>query len=81
MSTMSEIEKVPMNTSFFCDIVVPPNYVQTMSELCPLSHTVRYLYYLYYVQLCPKNYAFSLLNRYFVICIGHSLFGGKNHPF
>nr|DAD87877.1 MAG TPA: vitelline membrane cysteine-rich region protein [Siphoviridae sp. ct43U4] len=35
---------------------------------------MRYLYYLYYVQLCPKNYAFSLLNRYFVICLGHSSF-------
>nr|DAE43916.1 MAG TPA: hypothetical protein [Caudoviricetes sp.] len=35
---------------------------------------MRYLYYLYYVQLCPKNYAFSLLNCYFVIHLGHSSF-------
>ena len=35
---------------------------------------MRYLYYLYYVQLCPKNYAISLLNCYFVIHLGHSSF-------
>ena len=50
---------------------------------------MRYLYYLYYVQLCPKNYDISLLNRYFVICLGHSSFQTfltlkippKSHPY